>query len=68
EVNAKNIETIAHDIYQQIEPYRHQVMSKIAVGQQNVPTATNQLEAIRWLARVSRHLEQVVRHLKNLHV
>ena len=45
------------------EPLRDNIMSRIATGSIDVPLATDQLEAIRWLRRVSKHINRITNHL-----
>jgi phosphate:Na+ symporter len=40
-------------------------MEQIASGELDVPEGTRRLEAIRWLDRVSHHLEHMMRHLRD---
>jgi phosphate:Na+ symporter len=42
--------------------FRHEVMKHIARGQLDMHAANRLLESIRWLRRVSRHLEQIAKH------
>lgn len=43
---------------------RAQIMEHVAAGGISVPQATQQLEAIRWLRRVSTHISRILYHLK----
>ncbi len=49
-------------IIDQVSPFREEVMREIAVGNLDVAQGTDRLEAIRWLTRVSKHLEHIVKH------
>lgn len=42
--------------------FRHEVMKHVAHGQLDIHAANRLLESIRWLRRVSRHLEQIGKH------
>ncbi len=54
------------EIHQQVQPYRQMIMTKIAESKQDIYSATNCLEAIRWLERVSYHLDHLIWHLNNM--
>jgi hypothetical protein len=41
-------------------PYRVSIMDQIACGELDVPESTRQFETIRWLNRVSHHLERMM--------
>ncbi len=45
-------------------PLRHRVMGAIATGAVPLEQGTHSLEGIRWLVRVSRHLQQICRHME----
>jgi len=49
-------------IHSKVRPYRAQVMSKVATGELDVNQGTSNLEAIRWLRRVSRHVTRITQH------
>ncbi len=48
---------------ERVEPLRMTIVEQVANGDINLPTATNRMEAIRWLERVSRHLARIHHHL-----
>lgn len=50
-------------IHQKVKPYRAITVAQIANGQIDVLTGTAQLEAIRWLRRVSKHINRAAGHL-----
>lgn len=52
----------SHDIHELVQPYREQVMAAIARGEIDIADGTGQLEAIRWLRRVSKHIARSCRH------
>jgi phosphate:Na+ symporter len=62
------VKQVSEQINEQVEPYRQMVMTKIAQGKQDIPSATSCLEAIRWLERVSDHLEHLVWHFQTLKI
>lgn len=64
QVARKLAENASLVIEQEVERYRAEVMSEIAVGKLNVTEGTDCLEAIRWLKRVSRHIARVIFHLE----
>jgi phosphate:Na+ symporter len=49
-------------IHKKVRPYRAQVMSRVASGELSVSQGTDNLEAIRWLRRVSRHVTRITQH------
>lgn len=49
-------------IHESVRPYREQMMERIASDEIDVTAGTQQLEAIRWLRRVSDHLAHVSQH------
>lgn len=51
----------------QLNPVRNNVMSNIAEGNVTVPQATQKIEAIRWLKRVSYHVCRITHHLNLFH-
>lgn len=50
-------------IEQQAEQARDRVMDRVATGEFDVASATDQLEAIRWLQRSSEHVARIAIHL-----
>ncbi|MDH5765559.1 MAG: Na/Pi symporter [Gammaproteobacteria bacterium] len=63
---AEQSDIIYSFINEQAEPLRDRIMSHIAHGKIDVPLATDQLEGIRWLRRVSRHINRICQHLNNI--
>jgi len=53
-------------IYEQDAPHRERIMQAIANFQLDVPQGTRQLEATRWLRRVSHHIARISAHLANV--
>lgn len=51
----------------QLTPVRDEVMTNIAAGDITVPQATQKVEAIRWLKRVSYHVSRITHHLDIFH-
>ncbi len=51
------------DIVQQVDPLRDDIAACVADGSMTVPVATDCLEAIRWLERVSHHIARINHHL-----
>ncbi len=49
-------------IHKHVKPFRQSVMDKVATGQYDVASGTANLEAIRWLRRVSKHIARITRH------
>ncbi|MEX0998587.1 MAG: Na/Pi symporter [Thermodesulfobacteriota bacterium] len=52
----------AKTIHKKVRPYRAEVMSRVASGELSVNRGTSNLEAIRWLRRVSRHVTRITQH------
>lgn len=52
----------AKTIHKKVRPYRAEVMSRVASGELSVNRGTSNLEAIRWLRRVSRHVTRITLH------
>jgi phosphate:Na+ symporter len=59
---AERADKTASYIHDQVEPLREKIMAKIASHEIDVPEGTAQLEAIRWLERVSKHVARILRH------
>lgn len=59
---AKQADAAATQIQQQVSDYREQVVEAIARGEIDVPDGTDQLEAIRWMNRVSTHVARICDH------
>jgi phosphate:Na+ symporter len=55
--------TCAAGLDRRVNPYRQEVLAAVASGQLDVDAGTARLEAIRWLGRVSQHLERACNHL-----
>ncbi len=52
----------AEIIHAKVSPFRAEVMEKIARGELDANLGTSNLEAIRWLRRVSRHIARITQH------
>lgn len=50
------------DIDQQQQQIREKILHRLASGEIDAPTATERLEAIRWLHRVGRHIERIIHY------
>lgn len=59
---AKETKDIFNSIEEGHELYRHRVVERVGRGELDVRQATRQLEARRWLLRVSRHVAQINKH------
>lgn len=55
-------------IHASLQPTRNEIMNAIADGSVDVPEATQSLEAIRWMNRVSFHLAQITLHLEKIYL
>ncbi|MGI9535268.1 MAG: Na/Pi cotransporter family protein, partial [Thermodesulfobacteriota bacterium] len=51
-------------IHRQVKPFREDIMSKVARGEYDVSLGTSNLEAIRWLRRVSKHITRITKHFE----
>jgi len=60
---ASRADIISRQLTEQTEPVREAVMTRVAAGELDVPAATEILKAIRWLDRVSTHMERILFHL-----
>ena len=56
---AENLHKQLDDSYGQT---RHDIIKQIGRNELDVPEATRVLESVRWMRRVSRHMEQITRH------
>ena len=61
---AENAKAAAAKIHVKVRPYRRSVIAGIANGTFDVYTGTGKLEAIRWLRRVSKHIERITEHVQ----
>ena len=52
------------DITEQVEPMRDIIASSVTYGRLDVPGATDCLQAVRWLDRVSHHIARISYHLQ----
>jgi phosphate:Na+ symporter len=53
----------AQALHRRVAPYRQEVLAAVAGGELDLDAGTARLEAIRWLRRVSQHLERACYHL-----
>lgn len=60
----KTSQETAEYIKQKVQPYRQKITYKIASGQIDVQECSSKLEAIRWLSRVSIHINRITYHLQ----
>jgi phosphate:Na+ symporter len=60
---ASRADVAAKQIHRKVRPYRETTMAQIASGQLDVYAGTDQLEAIRWLRRVSKHIARISQHM-----
>ncbi|ESA34187.1 na pi-cotransporter family protein [Leptolyngbya sp. Heron Island J] len=60
---ADQARTTSSQIHHKVEPYRATTITQAAVGQIDVLTSTERLEAIRWLRRVSKHIRRITDHM-----
>jgi phosphate:Na+ symporter len=61
---AEKAKDTAAKIHVKVRPYRRNVIAGIANGTYDVYAGTGKLEAIRWLRRVSRHVERITEHVE----
>ena len=50
-------------IHKIVRPYREAAMAQVGCGQIDVAAGTARLEAIRWLRRVSKHINRICYHM-----
>lgn len=55
--------TTATEIGAQVEPLRDNLMTSIASGATDLPAAGDELDAIRWIERVSIHIARICSHI-----
>ena len=60
----ENAKAAAAKIHVKVRPYRRSVIAGIANGTFDVYAGTAKLEAVRWLRRVSRHIERITEHVQ----
>jgi len=60
------LEIFLSEMTQQAEQLRHETMAGIASGELTVIAGNKHLEAIRWLRRVSIHVNKITMHLSNV--
>lgn len=60
---AGTINAVLPAINEQTESARNTMMNRVASGEFDVPDATDSLNAIRWLQRVSAHVARITQHL-----
>lgn len=53
----------AEVIHKKVRPYRQGTMTQVGSGQIDVVSGTARLEAIRWLRRVSKHINRICHHM-----
>ncbi|MEM1253866.1 MAG: Na/Pi symporter [Cyanobacteria bacterium P01_H01_bin.21] len=53
----------SRQIHQKVAPYRATTINQVAVGQIDLLTSTERLEAVRWLRRVSKHIRRITYHM-----
>jgi phosphate:Na+ symporter len=53
-------------IQDHVEPFRAITMERVATGTLDVSSATNDLEAVRWLLRTSRHIVRITHHFQQM--
>ena len=52
------------DVGEQVDPVRDIIATGVTYGRIDVPEATDCLEAVRWLDRVSHHVARISLHLQ----
>jgi phosphate:Na+ symporter len=62
--SAPILEPLARQLQGRSAPFRNAVLVQIGSGALDVDDGTAQLEAMRWLQRVSQHLQRICRHLE----
>ncbi|MDX1431222.1 MAG: Na/Pi symporter [Gammaproteobacteria bacterium] len=49
-------------IHERVRSFRASVMERVGAAELDVPTGTRRLESIRWLRRVSKHVQRIMQH------
>ena len=49
-------------IHEKVRPFRAEVARRMANSELDANTGTSNLEAVRWLRRVSRHITRITQH------
>ena len=62
-VASRHAQDTADELHRVATPYRATVMAAIGSGEITLAEGTSQLEAIRWLRRVSKHIARITQHL-----
>lgn len=57
-------EELTNSIQKQSHDYRERIAYKIAKGEIDVPNGSSKLEAIKWIKRVSTHINRICYHLE----
>ncbi|CAK6692100.1 Na/Pi symporter [Synechococcus sp. CBW1107] len=61
---ARRSQATGRSLHRRVKPLRQGVMAEVANGSVEVELASQRLEAIRWLRRVSQHLGRISGHLE----
>jgi phosphate:Na+ symporter len=54
---------VARMLERRVDHYRDEVLARVAAGELGVDDGTERMEAMRWLRRVSQHLQRIGSHL-----
>lgn len=65
---AETASAAAESIRREVKPYRRSVMAAAAAGEIDLSATTRRLEAVRWLRRVSRHVNRIASHLADVFI
>lgn len=55
-------DAVRRDIHEAVRHYRENVIAQMAGGELDITRGTEQLQALRWLRRVTRHVSRISRH------
>ncbi|QPN57054.1 Na/Pi cotransporter family protein [Synechococcus sp. CBW1107] len=61
---ARRSQATGRSLHRRVKPFRQEVLAEVASGGVEVELASQRLEAIRWLRRVSQHLGRISGHLE----
>jgi len=66
EESVRRLQVFLHEVTHRASELRDLTMSEIAEGKITVSMGNKQLEAIRWLRRVTIHVQKIIYHLQNV--
>ncbi len=61
-IASKNADEVAEEIHSRVHPLRNKVMGQVVEGSYDSISVKENLEAIRWIRRVSKHISRINSH------